>query len=182
MENENNDMINTCAMSDIDFEFVLDSSGSILSQNWVTTTELIAKHWIPLMQPNPSPECGNHIAIRRYSSGHYYDLDFNAPSDWSSNGFTNYTEYVANVFKNLVYMNGGTDTAGALQRVRTEDIQKTRGGTKKIMVFTDGDSNYPEDTKNQAELLHPLVDDVFAFGIGQGRDSVLFCFFSGYRS
>ena len=181
MAKENNDMINTCALSDIDFEFVLDSSGSIGPQDWAITTELIAKHWIPLMQPNHSPECGNHIAIRAYSSGHYYDLDFNAPSDWSSNGFTNYTEYVANVLKNLPYRSGLTDTAGALQRVRTEDIPKTRGGTTKIMVFTDGVSNSFENTKVQAELLHPLVDDVFAFGIGQGKDSVLLCFFSYYR-
>ena len=181
METEHNDMINTCAMSDIDFEFVLDSSGSIQSENWATTTELIANHWIPLMQPNHSPECGNHIAIRRYASYHFYDLDFNAPSDWRLSGFTNYTEYVANVFENLVYTSGGTDTAGALQRVRTEDIQRTREGKTKIMVFTDGVSNSFNDTKKQAELLHPLVDDVFAFGIGQGRDSVLLSFFSGYR-
>ena len=181
MEAENNYMINTCAMSDIDFEFVLDSSGSIQPQNWAITTELIAEHWVPLMQPNPSPECGNHIAIRRYGSNHYYDLDFNAPSDWSSRLHTNYTLHVANAFKNLAYIGGGTDTAGALERVRTEDIQKTRGGIEKIMVFTDGASRSFEDTKKQAELLHPLVDDVFAFGIGEGKDSVSLFFFLGYR-
>ena len=73
-----------------------------------------------------------------------------------------------NVFTNLAHIDEGTDTAGALERVRTEDIIKTRNETTYIMVFTDGHSNSFNDTVNEAELLHPLVDEVFAFGIGGG--------------
>ena len=72
------------------------------------------------------------------------------------------------VFTNLAHIDEGTDTAGALERVRTEDIIKTRNETTYIMVFTDGHSNSFNDTVDQAELLKPLVDEVFAFGIGSG--------------
>jgi len=162
-------MQDTCSLADIDFEFVLDSSGSIGPIDWGVTTDLIAQHWIrDTIQPSGSAQCGNHVAIRRYSSSHSYDLDFTPTNDWNLNGFTNYTEYVADVFTNLAHMARGTDTAGALERVRTEDLIKTRNGTTYVMVFTDGESNEPPDTVDQAELLHPLVDEVFAFGIGTG--------------
>ena len=168
-------MKNTCSLADIDFEFVLDSSGSIGWNNWQITTDLIAQHWIrETIQPSDSAQCGNHVAIRRFSGSlgfegsHFYDLDFTPTNEWILNGFTNYTDYVANVFTNLDHIGSLTDTAGALERVRTEDIIKTRNGTTYIMVFTDGESNSFSDTVYQAELLHPLVDEVFAFGIGDG--------------
>ena len=82
-----------CSVADIDFEFVLDSSGSIGSWNWETTTDLIAKHWIEeIIQPLGSPKCGNHVGIRRYSTSHVFDLNFTPTNDWKSNGFANYTE------------------------------------------------------------------------------------------
>ena len=37
---------NECSLADIDFEFVVDSSGSIGSINWKTTMDSIAKYWI----------------------------------------------------------------------------------------------------------------------------------------
>lgn len=196
----------TCALADIDFEFVLDSSGSIGSPNWEKTTDLIAKYWIEdAIRPSGSPQCGNHVAIRRYSYTHHFDLDFTPTNYWISNGFSNYTEesfqinvifciqysfflhhffdgaenpikYVANVFQNLQWLASGTDTAGALEKVRIQDIIKTRGDTTYVMVFTDGASNSKQNTVNQAKLLKPLVDEVYAFGIGQGRDEQIMKF------
>ena len=171
IEQDRQEMRKLCAAAEIDFEFVLDSSGSIGIHNWELTTDLIAEYWVrQTIQPSKSPQCGNHVAIRRYSSSHYFDLDFTSTDDYISNGFTNYTDYVANFFENLPYSGGGTDTAGALQRVRTEDINKFVSDTKYVMVFTDGQSNDVAATKNQAQLLHPLVDRVYSFGIGQGRN------------
>ena len=174
IELEQKRMRDMCSLADIDFEFVLDSSGSIGSKNWGITTDLIAQHWIrETIQPSGSAQCGNHVAIRRYSGsdswseGHFYDLDFTPTDEWiNADGISNYTDYVANVFTNLDHISSVTDTAGALERVRTEDITKTRNGTTYIMVFTDGESNSFNDTVYQAELLHTLVDEVFAFGIG----------------
>ena len=97
IELEQKRMKDTCSVADIDFEFVLDSSGSIGDYDWKVTTDLIAQHWIrEIIQPSGSAQCGNHVAIRRYSNIHYYDFDFTPTNDWVSNNFTNYTDYVAN--------------------------------------------------------------------------------------
>ena len=37
---------NECSLADIDFEFVVDSSGSIGSRNWEITMNSIAEYWI----------------------------------------------------------------------------------------------------------------------------------------
>ena len=37
---------NECSLADIDFEFVVDSSGSIGLQNWEITMNSIAEYWI----------------------------------------------------------------------------------------------------------------------------------------
>ena len=37
---------NECSLADIDFEFVIDSSGSIGVQNWQDTMDNIAQYWI----------------------------------------------------------------------------------------------------------------------------------------
>ena len=122
------------------------------------------------IQPNGSPECGNHVAARQYSSSnrHFYWHDFTPLPPSSYSNFANYTDYVADVFKTRAYQSGTTDTAGALFRVRTEDLEKTRDQRTFIMVFTDGRSNNAAETVIQAQLLHPLVDEVYAFGIGGG--------------
>ena len=36
----------TCSLADIDFEFVIDSSGSVGSTNWKITMDYIAQYWI----------------------------------------------------------------------------------------------------------------------------------------
>lgn len=72
IELEQQRMRDICSLADIDFEFVLDSSGSIGSNNWGITTDLIAQHWIrETIQPSGSAQCGNHVAIRRYSEEGY---------------------------------------------------------------------------------------------------------------
>ena len=93
--------------------------------------------------------------------------DFTPPSPSEYPNFSSYTDYVAHVFKTCPYRSGGTDTAGAIQRVRTEDLAKTRGERTFIMVFTDGRSNF-NAVQQESLLLHPLVDEVYAFGIGSG--------------
>merc|ERR1719297_236641 len=95
-------MRDICSLADIDFEFVLDSSGSIGRTNWGITTDLIAQHWIrETIQPSGSAQCGNHVAIRTYSGsdswseGHFYDLDFTPTDEWmnadNTDGISNYT-------------------------------------------------------------------------------------------
>ena len=35
-----------CSLADIDFEFVIDSSGSVGAANWQITMDYIAQYWI----------------------------------------------------------------------------------------------------------------------------------------
>ena len=123
------------------------------------------------IRPNGSPECGNHIAARKYSSSHVYFHDFTPPPK-SEYPNSNYTDFVADKFKSERYMSGGTDTAGAINFVRTVDIQRARGNRTFIMVFTDGRSANTAATVEEARLLHPLVEEVYAFGIGTGIDEL----------
>ena len=37
---------NECNLADIDFEFVIDSSGSVGATNWQITMDYIAQYWI----------------------------------------------------------------------------------------------------------------------------------------
>ena len=37
---------NDCNLADIDFEFVIDSSGSVGQANWQITMDYIAQYWI----------------------------------------------------------------------------------------------------------------------------------------
>ena len=37
---------NECNLADIDFEFVIDSSGSVGPTNWQITMDYIAQYWI----------------------------------------------------------------------------------------------------------------------------------------
>ena len=74
---------NKCRKSIIDFEFLLDSSGSIQEENWDDTVQAIGNHWIdsPLLADN----CGNRVAGRRFSNERdEYQVKFHAFGDYSA--------------------------------------------------------------------------------------------------
>lgn len=94
-----------------------------------------AEFWIrQAIRPNGAEQCGNHVAARRYSSnGDSYQVrwhDFAPPHPSIYDQFSNYTEYVASVFENEPFLDGGTYTAEALRRVRVKDIPTARPGKK----------------------------------------------------
>ena len=81
---EENYFKNKCRKSVIDFEFLLDSSGSIQKENWNRTVQAIGNHWIdsPLLADN----CGNRVAGRRFSNERdEYQVKFHAFDDGSEN-------------------------------------------------------------------------------------------------
>lgn len=166
-------IIDECTLADIDFEFVIDASGSVGSGNWQLTMNQIAEYWIRgAIQPNGAKECGNHVAARRYSSNdnskqvRWHDFEPPPPSQYSQ--YANYTEYVAAVFEKESFSGGGTYTAEALRRTRTQDIPMARSGKKYVMVFTDGASSDSSNLATESKALQAVVDQVFAFGIGSG--------------
>ena len=170
---EQQDIIDKCTLADIDFEFVIDASGSVGSDNWKLTMDQIAEYWIRgAIQPNGAKECGNHVAARRYSGSEdslqvrWHDFEPPPPSQYPQ--YANYTEYVAAVFENEPFTSGNTYTAEALRRTRVYDIPTARSGKKYVMVFTDGASSDSGSLVSESKALQAVVDQVFAFGIGDG--------------
>ena len=94
-----------CSKSDIDFEFVLDQSGSIGVADWQLSLDIIAEQWISTaIRPRGSKVCGNHVAGRKFSFnstfGHTRFLDFEPPEpNVYYPEYSSYTEYVADIFK-----------------------------------------------------------------------------------
>ena len=63
----------------MDFEFLLDSSGSVGINNWELMTKTIADKWIPLLNP-VFGETGVHIASRWFSSNSERFINFQEKS------------------------------------------------------------------------------------------------------
>jgi len=165
---EKQEMKDICRSADIDFEFVVDQSGSVGQAEWDKTMKNIADFWIDVIQPDGAETCGNHVAARKFSSSHKRWHDFKPPPEWVYSKFSSYTEYVKSVFIGESYDGGGTHTADALRRIRIEDVPLTRYIQTFVMVFTDGQSNDPYyNLADQAKHLQDNVDAVYAYGIGQ---------------
>ena len=161
---------NDCVQADIDFEFVIDSSGSVGLTHWKTTMLLVGEKWInEIIKPNGSKTCGNHVAGRWFSSSTKRFFDFEPPPKSQYRNET-YSDYVGNLFVNTQYNSGLTHTANALRAVREEDLIMARQGLKYVMIFTDGQSNGPLDLNQEALLLNELANRTYAFGIGNGID------------
>lgn len=69
-----------CATTDLDIEFLIDSSGSVGGRNWQAAVDSIASDWIegvivPLFGP-----FGNHVAARRFSKLTERFIDFQQQS------------------------------------------------------------------------------------------------------
>ena len=157
-----------CILADIDFEFVVDSSGSIGSDNWETTMRLIGEEWIKnVIVPNGAKQCGNHVAGRWFSSSSDRFFDFEPPAK-SVYAPATFAEFAADSFINQTYHSGGTNTAYALEQTRLVDLPLARNGLKYVMVFTDGESNNFSQTSAEAKLLHEVANRTYAYGIGSG--------------
>ena len=170
LEEELDTIQNSCLQSDIDFAFVIDSSGSVTSTNWAITMQMIGENWIKeILVPNGSKTCGNHVAGRWYATETERFHDFEPPLKDVYAGYKSYADYVADIFINVPFNGGGTDTARALKETRQNDIPMARkDGLKYVMVFTDGASNDADATTEEAKKLHGVVNRTYALGIGDG--------------
>ena len=153
--------------ADIDFEFVIDSSGSVGYSRWELTMQLIGENWIKeVIVPNGAKQCGNHVAGRWFSTDSERFFDFEPPEE-SVYASQSYAEYVGDKFINQSYISGLTNTGLALEQTRIVDLPMARDGPKYVMVFTDGVSNNFTATSIEAQKLHGVADRTYAFGIGK---------------
>ena len=92
------DIQENCLQADTDFEFVIDSSGSVGVDNWQLTMSLIGEYWIKqVLIPNGSNTCGNHVAGRWFSRYTERFFDFEPISRDNYPG-QSYAEYTGNYF------------------------------------------------------------------------------------
>ena len=134
LQEEQSHIQNRCLQSDVDFDFVIDSSGSVGLDYWNITMSIIGNHGIKQnILPIGSKTCGNHIAGRWFSDStkRFYDLK---PPDRSEFHPETYPNFVGEKFVNEPFHKGGTDTAKALKAVREEDVP-TEGFEAKIYLM-----------------------------------------------
>ena len=73
-------MLHSRPKSDIDFDFVIDCSGSVGAGDWATTMKMIGEKWIKeVIRPSGS-QCGNHVAGRWFSDRSQRFYDFQPPA------------------------------------------------------------------------------------------------------
>ena len=126
LDHELNHIQNQCLQSEVDFDFVIDSSGSVGKDYWKMTMEFIGDNAIKRkILPIGSKKCGNHVAGRWFSTKTTRFYDFEPPERNVFNPET-YPNYVGNKFIEEPYHNGKTNTGGALEAVRIQDVPTER--------------------------------------------------------
>ena len=146
----------------LDVVFVLDSSGSIGRQNFESMKETVI-NIVSSLTIGPQK---TRVAVVRFSSQAVLLFNLNTHTT---------KETLSEAIRDINYSGGGTNTAAALQLLRTSVFSELLGvrsdieATKIAIVITDGRSNNAGATKTQAELLRAEANFlVFAIGIGSG--------------
>lgn len=93
----------------------------------------------------------------------------NIQNEFWLNTYSN-TSDIVNAIQNVQYLQGGTNTAAALNFVRNNSFTKAHGGRdgvpKVLIVLTDGQSSSPPDTAIEAGNIHHTDIKVISIGIG----------------
>ena len=153
-----------CEIGGLDLVFLLDSSGSIGSDNFVAMKQLV-KNIASSLTIGPE---NTRVAVIVFESD--VRLEFNL------NTYTNINS-LSQAIDNIFYDAGGTSTHLALQLLRNSIISEVLGVrpstdseiTQVAIVITDGQSNNPTATAEEARKVHTDTDfTVFAVGIGSG--------------
>lgn len=147
-----------CKSKVADIAFVLDSSGSIPPLSWVDTKNFVRE---VIRNFDVGPQAAQ-FGIITFSNGVAEEIRLNQYHDKNQ---------LMNAVSNLRHIAGGTDTAAALQRLRTFTYQTQNGaryGSSKLAVtLTDGQSNNPTFTAQQAQLIHDTTN-ITMLSVGMG--------------
>ena len=146
----------------LDLVFVLDASGSIGEGNF----EAMKRSVQQIVSPLNISRDASRVAVIVFST--------NARIEFTLNRYTD-KALLLQAIGNINYDGQFTNTAAALQALRTEAISEVLGvrpsldAVQVAIVITDGQSNDPAATALAAEELKMQTDfQVFALGIGSG--------------
>ncbi|KAL3865536.1 hypothetical protein ACJMK2_042912 [Sinanodonta woodiana] len=144
----------SCVAKIADVVFVIDSSGSIGAENFLKLKEFMKN----IVRTFDIDSRYTRVAVIKYND--YPNIEFKL------NNHTNLNDLLAAI-DGINYTIGGTNTADAIQLMRSEGFDRERPAAPDIgIVITDGLSKYPTLTKAQADLAKNEGITLFAIGIG----------------
>lgn len=148
--------------SGLDFVFVLDSSASVGQTNFKRGIEF-AQTIIGEYGVSTKPQ-GTRVAIVTFNS--QAEVKFNLKTN-----VMNDTDQAMKELGNIAFQGGGTNTAGALDKVYHTISPEARDGSHKVLfLITDGRSNVGKDPRQFAERLRGRNFEIFAVGITSNAD------------
>ena len=146
----------------LDLVFVLDTSGSIGSENFTNAKKSI-ENIVSSLRIGP-----NKVAVITFSTDVTLLFNLNTHRDNAT---------LIKAIREIPYTGGLTNTAEAIRVLRSEVLSETLGvrpsneSTQIAIIMTDGRSNLPNATKKEAEMLHNQTNfKVFAVGVGDAVD------------
>ena len=144
--------------------FALDTSGSIGSDNFNNAKRSI-ENIVSSLKIGPN---NTRVAVIIYSTDVRLLFNLNTYRDNTS---------LIQAIRRIPYTGGLTNTAEAIRVLRSGVLSEALGvrpsneTTQIAIILTDGRSNLPNVTREQAELLHNQTDfKVFAVGVGDAVD------------
>ena len=154
-------MFAECGSSPADIVFLLDSSVSVGTTNFEKQINFVADF------AGTFDIASNAVRVGVVTFASVANNEFNL-NTFKSRGET------INAINNIEYIFGGTRTDLALKYAVENSFSIWAGDRPDVpnilIVITDGKSNEPELTRQEADILHQLGVKVFAIGIGTGVD------------
>ncbi|CAC5419109.1 COL6A [Mytilus coruscus] len=144
-----------------DIVFTLDSSGSVGKANFDKMLAFVKT----MVKGFNVGQNKIRIGIQTFSNRAKVQFNLNKFAD---------KQAVMTAIDHIPYVSGGTNTGTALKTMYSKMFTQANGDRPGIpnigIVITDGRSNNPPNTANEAKNLHKQNVDVFAVGIGRGID------------
>ena len=152
-------LFSACGSNPADIVFLLDSSGSVGGTNFQKQKDFVA-HFAQSFDIGPSKV---QIGVVTFASSPHNEFNLNKYHSKAD---------VISAIHRIHYNSGGTATNTALRYVGASSFRAAAGdraGVANILiVMTDGQSNNPTLTTQEADKLHKMNIKTFAIGIGSG--------------
>uniref|UniRef100_A0A1X7SKR6 VWFA domain-containing protein n=2 Tax=Amphimedon queenslandica TaxID=400682 RepID=A0A1X7SKR6_AMPQE len=160
-------ILQNCSVNALDLYFVMDASGSVGSSNF----QLMKNFVYNIANSFNVGSDSVRVGVMSFASSNSYHFHLNTYTAKSS---------VLTAINNLPYSGGGTNTAGALDGMRTIGFSTSNGarpssqGVPRVgIVITDGRSNSYSATIAAANNVHNAGIIVFAIGIAGANQNEL---------
>jgi len=141
---------------DIDVVFLVDGSGSVGEFGFMDTRRFLTD------MIDHYPINSTRFGMATFSTG--------ITAEFNLNAYVGDRAGLVDALNNTKYPTGNTNTDMALEFARTDMFQEKNGmrpdTRRAAIVITDGESNYPNRTLEQAELLKAQNVTIFSVGVG----------------